>query len=136
MPASPPLQQLTKIPMSDTLSRDQFQLPSDENIYQLLSGARRRQTIWCLAIADTWEMPLRQMALHVAAHNQNESTAELPRSEVTEMYHSLKRDHIGHLVSLDVLTIQEDNIISPGPSFFDILPVLIRTQTWEWKYNR
>lgn len=122
--------------MSDTSSRNQYQLPSDEDIYQLLSSDRRRQTIWSLAIADTWEMPLRHMALHVAAHNQSESMAELPRSKVTEIYHSLRHDHIGHLTSMDVLTIQEDGIISPGPSFFDILPVLVHTQTWEWKYNR
>lgn len=132
MSISPSSQQLTENPMSDTPSRDQSQLASDEDIYQLISSSRRRQMIWCLATAETWEMPLRHVASHVAAYSQNESATEVPRSKATEMYHSLKRFHLGPLVALDVLTLQEQETISPGPRFFDILPVLVRSQAWEY----
>lgn len=79
-------------------------------------------------------MPLQDVASHVVAYQQQERAVEVPRSEATDMYYSLKRYHLGPLVKLNVLTVDEDSVISPGPRFFDILPVLVRTQTWE--YNR
>lgn len=119
--------------MSDTSPRKQSERASDSDIYQLLSSSRRRQIIWSLAVADTWKMPLRHIASHVAAFDKNESAVEVPRSDVTEMYHSLKRHHLGPLVALDVLTLQEQETISPGPQFFAILPVLVRSQAWEYE---
>ncbi|AZQ16100.1 hypothetical protein DOS48_14660 (plasmid) [Halorubrum sp. PV6] len=38
------------------------------------------------------------------------------------MYHSLKRYHLGPLVELDVLTVDEDSVIGPGSRFFDTPP--------------
>ncbi|GAB6878360.1 hypothetical protein JCM17823_06340 [Halorubrum gandharaense] len=117
--------------MSDTPSRNQPERAADADIHQLLSSSRRRRTIWCLAIADTWEMPLRHVASHVAAFEQEESATQLPRSEATAMYHSLKRDHTGPLVSLDVITVGDQEMISPGLRFFEILPLLARTKVLE-----
>lgn len=122
------------VPTSNIDSRDQSHLTSDADIHQLLSSSRRRQMIWCLATAGRWEMPLQDVASHVVAYQQQERAVEVPRSDATEMYHSLKRYHLGPLVELDVLTVDEGSVISPGPRFFDILPVLVRTQAWE--YNR
>lgn len=105
------------------------------DIYQLLSSSRRRQTIWCLAIADTGEMPLRHIASHVAAYNQNESAVEVPRSKVTEMYHSIRQYHIGPLTALDVITLGEEELVSPGARFFEIISVLAHSQAWEYNHQ-
>lgn len=79
-------------------------------------------------------MPLQDVASHVVAYQQQERAVEVPRSDATDMFYSLKRYHLGPLVERNVLTVDADSVISPGPRFFDILPVLVRTQMWE--YNR
>jgi len=77
-------------------------------------------------------MPLRHVASHVAAFEQEESVTKLPRSEATTVYHSLKRYHIGPLVAMDVITVGEQETISPGGRFFEVLPVLVRTKALEY----
>lgn len=119
------------VPISNIDARNESHLTSGANIYQLLSNSRRRQMIWCLATAGRWEMPLQDVASHVVAYQQQERAVEVPRSDATDMFYSLKRYHLGPLVKLNVLTVDEDRVISPGPRFFEILPVLVRTQRWE-----
>lgn len=121
--------------MSDAAHPHQSERRSDTDIYQLFSSSRRRQTIWCLAIADTWQMPLRHIASHIAAYDQNESVVDVPRGEVTEIYHSLKRYHIGPLTALDVVTLGENETIHPGPRFFEILSVLVHSQSRKYTYQ-
>lgn len=107
--------------MSD--ASDEAVLPPEKDVYDLMSCSRRRQAVWCLAVADGWELTLRQLAAHVAALHEDAVAVEMRRDDVTSMRTSLNRYHISPLEEAGIIVVDGD-LIRPGPHFFAVLPII------------
>ena len=100
--------------------------PSTDDIVRAVVGdPRRRRILAYLRETDSEWVTAREVATHIAASNQEVSTADVSDDVADTVHLTLVHSHLPRLAEHDVIEyVPHSGVISPAERFADVRPLL------------